>query len=101
MEAHLNQLSADAATPDDRKPLLPKLSAILRGDDLSALAGAADDPALFYTDAVELTLLLEALSVRDWKTVQGVVLVIAASYVLVNLLVDLLYAAIDPRIRVR
>jgi peptide/nickel transport system permease protein len=31
--------------------------------------------------------------------VQGVVLVTAATYVLINLVVDLLYAFIDPRIR--
>jgi ABC-type dipeptide/oligopeptide/nickel transport system permease component len=31
--------------------------------------------------------------------VQGVVLVIAVSYVVVNLLVDLVYAMLDPRIR--
>jgi peptide/nickel transport system permease protein len=37
--------------------------------------------------------------VRDWKVVQGVVLVVACSYVLVNLAVDVVYAALDPRIR--
>jgi peptide/nickel transport system permease protein len=31
--------------------------------------------------------------------VQGVVLVVAVSYVLVNLLVDIVYAVLDPRIR--
>jgi peptide/nickel transport system permease protein len=33
--------------------------------------------------------------------VQGVVLVIAAVYVLVNLLVDLVYGVLDPRVRYR
>ncbi len=66
----------------------------------SLLAGAIVTEKIFARPGVG-TLLLEALSVRDWKIVQGVVLVIAVSYVVVNLLVDLIYAAIDPRIRVR
>ena len=36
---------------------------------------------------------------RDFPTVQGTVLVIAAGYVFINFLVDLLYAVIDPRVR--
>lgn len=44
-------------------------------------------------------LLVQGLSNRDFPVVQGVVLVIAALYVLLNLLVDLAYAWIDPRIR--
>ena len=46
------------------------------------------------------TLLLEAITQRDYRAVQGCALVIAVLYVGVNLLVDLLYAATDPRIRV-
>ncbi len=66
----------------------------------SLLAGAIVTEKIFARPGLG-TLLLEALSVRDWKVVQGVVLVIAVSYVVVNLLVDLAYAALDPRIRVR
>jgi peptide/nickel transport system permease protein len=44
-------------------------------------------------------LLVQGLSNRDFPVVQGVVLVIAALYVVLNLLVDLAYAWIDPRIR--
>jgi ABC-type dipeptide/oligopeptide/nickel transport system permease component len=44
-------------------------------------------------------LLVQGLSNRDFPVVQGVVLVIAALYVVLNLLVDLTYAWIDPRIR--
>jgi len=39
-----------------------------------------------------------AISNRDYPLIQGTVLVTAGIYVLVNLLVDLLYGAIDPRI---
>ena len=45
------------------------------------------------------TLLLDAISRRNYPVVQGCVIVIALAYVVVNLSTDLLYAAIDPRVR--
>lgn len=47
------------------------------------------------------TLLLNAILGRDYPVVQGVTLVIAVSFVLVNLLTDLTYTAIDPRLKGR
>jgi peptide/nickel transport system permease protein len=47
------------------------------------------------------TLLINAISARDYPLVQGCVLFITLSYVLVNLLTDLLYGWVDPRIRLR
>lgn len=44
-------------------------------------------------------LTIEAIWMRDYPVVQGTVLVIAMGYVLVNLAVDILYAAVDPRIK--
>jgi peptide/nickel transport system permease protein len=44
-------------------------------------------------------LTVQAISSRDYPLLQGCILVIALSYVLVNLLTDLLYAFIDPRVR--
>ena len=46
-------------------------------------------------------LLIEAIQTRDYPVVQGVVLTIAVSYIIVNTFVDLLYGLIDPRIRVK
>ena len=43
---------------------------------------------------------LDAIFSRDFPVVQGVVLVITLSYLLVNLIVDLLYGILDPRIRI-
>lgn len=43
--------------------------------------------------------MLIAAEQRDYPTLQAVIVVFAAAFVLVNLVVDLLYAAIDPRIR--
>lgn len=44
-------------------------------------------------------LTVQAISSRDYPLLQGCILVIALSYVLVNLLTDVLYAFIDPRVR--
>jgi ABC-type dipeptide/oligopeptide/nickel transport system permease component len=44
-------------------------------------------------------LTLQAISSRDYPLLQGCILVIALSYVLVNLLTDVLYAVVDPRVR--
>jgi peptide/nickel transport system permease protein len=44
-------------------------------------------------------LLVEAISGRDYPLLQGTILVTSLLYVLVNLAVDILYAACDPRIR--
>jgi peptide/nickel transport system permease protein len=45
-------------------------------------------------------LTLDSVFTRDYPVLQAVVLVITASYIVINLLVDLLYTLIDPRIRV-
>jgi peptide/nickel transport system permease protein len=42
---------------------------------------------------------LEGINLRDYPVVQGAVLLIAAAFILVNLLVDVIYSLIDPRIR--
>ena len=45
-------------------------------------------------------LTIEAVNQRDYALIQGVVLVAAAGYVIINLLVDFLYSFLNPRIRV-
>ncbi len=44
-------------------------------------------------------LLVSSIQLRDYNVLQACVVVIAAAFVIVNLLVDLLYAFIDPRVR--
>jgi ABC-type dipeptide/oligopeptide/nickel transport system permease component len=44
-------------------------------------------------------LLMSAINNRDYPLVQGCVLAFALSYVLVNMITDLIYSAVDPRIR--
>ncbi len=43
---------------------------------------------------------VEAINARDYALIQGIVLVVAVGYVVVNLLVDVVYTLLDPRIRV-
>jgi peptide/nickel transport system permease protein len=45
-------------------------------------------------------LIIQAIQLRDYPLVQGGILVISLTYVLVNLATDVLYALLDPRIRV-
>src|SRR5690625_6778249 len=44
-------------------------------------------------------LLIDSIHRRDYPVIQGVVLFIAAIYVVINLFIDLLYTFLDPRIR--
>jgi peptide/nickel transport system permease protein len=43
--------------------------------------------------------LYEAITARDYPIIQGFTVVIALGYIAVNLVVDLSYAILDPRIR--
>ncbi len=63
------------------------------------LAGAVITETVFSWPGIGL-LTIEAIQSRDYPVVQACVLLIALTYVLVNSLTDLLYAVIDPRIRV-
>ena len=44
---------------------------------------------------------LTAVLNRDYPVIQGVVLVASVGYVVVNLLIDLAYGLVDPRVRIR
>ena len=44
-------------------------------------------------------LVVSAVLRRDYPVIQGALLVIAALYVLINFLIDMLYLAVDPRVR--
>ena len=64
----------------------------------SLLTGAVVTETIFSWPGVG-RLLIQSIQRRDYPMVQGCVLFIAATYVLVNALVDALAAAIDPRAR--
>jgi peptide/nickel transport system permease protein len=62
------------------------------------LSGAIVTEAVFFWPGLG-TLLVSAIGQRDYAVVQAIVLFMAAMYVAVNLLADLSYAYLDPRIR--
>lgn len=64
----------------------------------SLLGGAILTETIFAWPGVG-RLVVDAIFARDYPVVQGVVLVIALVFVLVNLIVDLSYGYLDPRIR--
>ncbi len=64
----------------------------------SLLGGAILTETIFAWPGVG-RLVVDAIFARDYPVVQGAVLVIALVFVVVNLLVDLSYAYLDPRIR--
>lgn len=64
----------------------------------SLLSGAIITEAVFAWPGVG-SLLLDGIQSRDYPLVQGCVLVVALIYVVINLLTDVLYAWLDPRVR--
>jgi peptide/nickel transport system permease protein len=62
------------------------------------LGGAVISEQIFNIPGVG-RLLIQAVSRRDYPLVQGVLMIIAGLYMFVNLMVDLTYAYLDPRIR--
>lgn len=64
----------------------------------AVLTGAVITETIFAWPGVG-RLLLQSISFRDYPLVQGCILLIAVTYVAMNLLTDLLYGFLDPRIR--
>ena len=80
-----------------RNALVPVVTVI--GITTAVLIGGAVVTEIVFNIPGLGRLIISAILRRDYPVVQGVVLVTAAAYVLINLGVDLLYALIDPRIR--
>lgn len=64
------------------------------------LAGSVITEKVFSWPGIGL-LLIDAIQQRDYPVVQGTVLLIAVSYLIVNRLTDLLYRVVDPRVRLQ
>jgi peptide/nickel transport system permease protein len=80
-----------------RNALLPVVTVI--GLSLGGLlSGAVLTETIFNLTGIGRTV-TEAITGRDYVVVQGMVIVIATIYVVVNLMVDVSYALLDPRIR--
>ncbi len=80
-----------------RNALVPVVTVI--GVTTAVLIGGAVVTEIVFNIPGLGRLVISAILRRDYPVVQGVVLVTAATYVLINLAVDILYAFIDPRIR--
>jgi peptide/nickel transport system permease protein len=64
------------------------------------LAGAVLTEKVFVWNGLG-SLLAQGIERRDYPRLQALILVVAVVYVVINLLVDISYALIDPRVRVR
>jgi peptide/nickel transport system permease protein len=80
-----------------RNALIPALTVI--GTSVGALLGGAVVTETVFTIPGMGRLVVQSISRRDYPVIQGAVMVIAMTYVIVNLVVDLLYVYIDPRVR--
>jgi len=82
-----------------RNGLIPVVTIL--GLQMGALMGGAVVTEQIFVLPGFGRLIVEAVFTRDYPVVQGVVLLTAASYVLINLLVDVSYTVLNPRIRIR
>ncbi|HKV46027.1 MAG TPA: ABC transporter permease [bacterium] len=79
-----------------KNALIPTITML--GLQLGALLGGAVVTETIFSRPGVGRLAVDAILARDFPLVQGTVLFAAVAYVLVNLLVDVSYAAVDPRI---
>jgi peptide/nickel transport system permease protein len=80
-----------------RNALVPILTVV--GLTFAALMGGAVVTETVFSIPGIGQLVVQSVLRRDYPVIQGVTLVVAASYVLINLLVDVLYLAVDPRVK--
>ena len=80
-----------------RNALIPILT-ILGLQFGTLLAGTIVTESIFSWPGIG-RLAVQAIGARDYPLLQGCILLIAVSYVFVNLLTDLVYALVDPRVR--
>lgn len=80
-----------------RNSLLPVVTVL--GLQLGTLLGGALITEMVFSWPGVGQLTIEAIQRRDYALIQGCILLVAVSYVLVNSMTDLLYMRLDPRIR--
>ncbi len=82
-----------------RNGLIPVVTIL--GLQMGALMGGAVVTEQIFVVPGFGRLIVEAVFTRDYPLVQGVILITASSYVLINLLVDMSYSLLNPRIRIK
>lgn len=80
-----------------RNALIPAITVV--GYSMGALLGGAVVTETVFVIPGMGRLVVQSISRRDFPVIQGAVMTIAGFYVLVNLLVDILYVYVDPRVR--
>jgi peptide/nickel transport system permease protein len=80
-----------------RNGLIPVITVM--GLQMGALLGGAIITEMIFSWPGLGRLTFQAISARDYPLVQGCILTIALTYILINLATDLLYSVVDPRIR--
>lgn len=80
-----------------RNALVPILT--ITGIQLATLLGGVIVVEVVFAWPGLGRLVFNAVAARDYPVIQGAVLLIAALFLLINLLIDMLYAVVDPRIR--
>jgi peptide/nickel transport system permease protein len=80
-----------------RNAMIPAITIV--GLQLGTLLGGAVVVETVFARQGIGRLLVTAIMAKDFPVVQGVVLLAAAVYLLLNLMIDLTYAFFDPRIR--
>ncbi len=80
-----------------RNALVPILTVV--GLTFAALMGGAVVTETVFAIPGIGQMVVQAVLRRDYPVIQGVTLVVATSYVMINLLVDLLYFLVDPRVK--
>jgi peptide/nickel transport system permease protein len=82
-----------------RNALIPVVTIL--GLQMGALMGGAVVTEQIFVVPGFGRLIVESVFTRDYPLVQGVVLITASAYVLINLLVDVSYSLLNPRIRIK
>lgn len=80
-----------------KNAMIPVIT-VIGGEIGGLLGGAVVTESIFSWPGVG-RLAVNSISKRDYPTIQGITLVLCTSYLLVNLTIDIIYASVDPRIR--
>ena len=80
-----------------RNALIPIITVV--GDQFGRLLGGAILTETVFSWPGMGRYLIEAIAMRDYPVIQGIILVFAACFFVINLLVDISYGLVDPRVR--
>ncbi|MGB4135293.1 MAG: ABC transporter permease [Microbacterium sp.] len=80
-----------------RNAVLPLMTVI--GNDMGVLFGGVIVAEMVFNYPGIGSVALTAMNARDYPLIQGITIVAAATFVTINLIVDLLYTVVNPRVR--